>query len=549
MSTRSKQRRSAGRIYETEPNIKQAHFPATKRTFRDKHPTWSAPAKYQQTITQMNPFHAIFHPDIENEDLEYDEEQHKSYITSPVGRKRRKVTPEALPTRKIQTRSLARSPAKAEPVSKGKASQLKVLPRLDQSRPSKDDTPATVMPPPRTPRSFRKREIPSSQSPADSPLSTQSRASVRSYARSPLKERSANRMLSTTTPRKVPHWIRKLEVADSMENDENESPITTPVDKTKYFEPTSPLSEDLASPGATQVPPALAVKSSILKQIPDSRSEGSRGSTDTSQSKADLILDSDAECDNEDDESKANTSWGMYSRYYRDQACSNLPDQRRPLSPTTTQATGIKAGYAATHDPDKWSSSSNLGDKSATIPVSHPDSDEASAQLANDLHRVSAPGGLQTESQYENAWVPYQPTNASNSDSDFMSSPANEAQDSTLMPAPMTVPTQILPPSTTPFRRAIPPSQATTIDITQPSPRKMPSSSSMALPSSPPPVPPPPSSSSPNAGGGAVDPWVGFEWNGARLTDSQLLPESLMNDSITGPPEISDLSQEDLRSE
>lgn len=56
----------------------------------------------------------------------------------------------------------------------------------------------------------------------------------------------------------------------------------------------------------------------------------------------------------------------------------------------------------------------------------------------------------------------------------------------------------------------------------------------------------PPSRSSPLESGKVADMWVGFEWNRVRLTDSQLLPESLMNDSYFGPPgglEL-DLSQE-----
>ena len=56
----------------------------------------------------------------------------------------------------------------------------------------------------------------------------------------------------------------------------------------------------------------------------------------------------------------------------------------------------------------------------------------------------------------------------------------------------------------------------------------------------------PPSRSSPLESGKVADMWVGFEWNRVRLTDSQLLPESLMNDSYFGPPGVLelDLSQE-----
>lgn len=43
-------------------------------------------------------------------------------------------------------------------------------------------------------------------------------------------------------------------------------------------------------------------------------------------------------------------------------------------------------------------------------------------------------------------------------------------------------------------------------------------------------MPPPPSSSL----GWGESMVRGFQWNGVRLTDSQLLPESLLNDSLIG---------------
>ena len=49
----------------------------------------------------------------------------------------------------------------------------------------------------------------------------------------------------------------------------------------------------------------------------------------------------------------------------------------------------------------------------------------------------------------------------------------------------------------------------------------------------------PPSSSSPLLVNRKVDPWAGYEWNGVRLTESQLLPDSLMDDSQVGPPGLS----------
>ena len=77
---------------------------------------------------------------------------------------------------------------------------------------------------PKTPQpSSRRKEIPCSQSSADTNLSTQSRRSVRKGSKSPLKERSTNIGGFSTglSGLNGDYWVSKLEIADSMEDNLN----------------------------------------------------------------------------------------------------------------------------------------------------------------------------------------------------------------------------------------------------------------------------------------------------------------------------------------
>lgn len=78
------------------------------------------------------------------------------------------------------------------------------------------------VPLPKTPQpSSRRKEIPCSQSSADTTLSTQSRRSVRELSRSPLKERSKNIgvfSIGALSGLKSNYRMPKLEIADSMED-------------------------------------------------------------------------------------------------------------------------------------------------------------------------------------------------------------------------------------------------------------------------------------------------------------------------------------------
>lgn len=547
----SRKRRSTGKIYETVPNFNQAYLPAPRQKIGKNPPTWSAPRKYQQTITQMNPFYTIYHPESEDEALQTDEEEEPSYVASPVGRKRRRITPEAEEpeepfNQKMKTRSSARKAVKTEPQLQAKAEEVELPSNMEGDKTSKPHPAATLMPPPVTPRTWRKREIPSSQSPADSPLSTQSRRSARGYSRSPLKERSTNYTLPAPSTRKGVLWKRKLKVEDSLENEEEDSPICTRLRPSTETMLPKTAPESLVENDGTHLPANEIVtgwrSSGEVAESSQRRDLEANLSSPVEDATKDICdSDFDYDCDCED---PGNESIELVQGHVPSPVQPNMSaNMSKHDTPNTTGST--PEGRSCSDNPAALDESTE--DDIHTLHKQRSESEEASAQLFNDLQRATQPGGLQTESQYENAWSPYHPADAALDTPDNTNTPSSpliEAEEPYSMPAPMTVPTQILPPPTPPVQHPVPPSQATTTDVTQPSPRKVPSLSSLAFPSSTPPMPP--TLSSPSESRKAPDPWKEFKWNGVRLTDSQLLPESLMHDSYLGPPSGLDLSQDDL---
>ena len=573
-----------GRSYETVPNLKQRRIgPSPHRTIRDRQPTWSAPNMRQQSITQMDALRGYYHPELENEDLKTDDEEADSYIASPTRNKRRKVASEKPYARRIQTRSTKRRATKEEP-SVNAALDQDVLPpvRGEAKEPISKATIPTAMPPPTTPISLRRKEIPSSQSPADTPLSTQSHQSLQDFARSPLKERSTNIDLSIKSPVKGTRWSKQLEVADSMETEDEDSPVavrTEPVAQTAEGEcnfeegPQSPLYASAIH--VYDFNQRLKAAQKPVQEI--------HGSSQA-RSKHEVVDSTDEEDEEEPEAFNAGleTQAALASTDVSQIGSDRPPESTPPTSRSAEHEPGpVPVQSLALESPDPLdvlsppTRESNIEDQ---LPIQRPetvefldlassdppgpnttshtserlsDSGEVSAQLFAELRRDTQSGGLQTESQYEKGWVTYTPADDVSSDLDPPPSSKRIEQPSSGL---MTVPTQLIrPPISSPpkfYKAPVPPSQATTVDVTQPSPRKTTSSSqtvtqrslrklassSEAYPSSPPPMPPP--SSSPLASRNP-DPWAGYQWNGVRLTDSQLLPDSLLNDSGDGPPGLS----------
>ncbi|KAL6714346.1 hypothetical protein ACLMJK_007769 [Lecanora helva] len=565
MATGPRKRRSRNRVYETEDNINQIYFPAPRRTIREKHPIWSAPSKYQQTITQMNPFHAIFHPELEDDSLELDVEEPQEYVASPKGRKRRKTTLdspslESPSVRKIATRSSARTSIKTE---QNEENIKREFPIYVEENILQTEKPAQYMPPPKTPQIVRKREIPSSQSPADSPLSTQSRTPLKDSRRSPLKDRSTNQIISTATPSRVPRWAKKLEVADSFENAENESISTNPPSTVKKGKAPGMSPQTSTYRGfdeSVRSEPAAVAKSTV-QEILDSDQGPQMGANIGDVGRPNFIEDSEAEDDEESDKAQPNaTAIITYNHKHRQNPLVPA-NQHEKSPPTAIESINANPTNPSTH-PTAFPNSSISRIKSTPTPdphSPHPETNNPSAQLHNDLHlATNNPGMLQTESQFENGWSSYHRPRLPTSTSPLSDPPLSASIEEVPSSAPHersqqqqamlhnTIPTQIISSSspTAPIqfqqkqKSLVPPSQATTTDGTQSSPttqRKITSSSSIQMPSSPPPMPPPLASPTERRGKGE-DFWKGFEWDGVRLTDSQLLPESLLNDSVGGLP-------------
>ena len=583
-----KERKSTDRTHETVSNLKR-NKPSYHRTIRDRHPTWSAPNLRQQSITQMDALRSYYHPELENEDLKTDNDEADSYVPSPTRNKRRKISPQKQPACRIETRSAKLQATRDEP-SIQEQQYRDALPspgEKEKAHALKIKIPIAMLPP-KTPMSLRRKEIPSSQSPADTPFSSQSRQSLQDYTRSPLKEKSTNIDMSMNSPSKVTRWSRRLEVADSMETGDEYSPVSVRLGLT-----TGPVSQSADPEEATEEEPqlpfhAFAIHVDDFNQRLRAAQRPVREIQNSSQSRPGhkAIDSTDKEDDNQEAEAfnvgletQAALASTDVSQKNSDQLPESTPPTSKPaeddpeldpkqrvasespdpLDPLNPPSPPVRKSDVEDQFPiqrpkrvefvDLANSTPPLPTTSSQLSERPSDSEEVSAQLFAELRRDAQPGGLQTESQFETGWTLYTPADDLHSGLDPLPSPPDHPS------GLMTVPTQLIrPPISSPpkfYKAPVPPSQATTVDLTQPSPRNMPSSpqpvttrppqreppsSSQRYPSSPPPVPPP---SSPPSAGRKPDPWAGYVWDGVRLTESQLLPDSLWNDSEVGPPGLS----------
>ena len=545
----------------------------------------------QQTITQMDALRDYYHPELESENLQTDDEEADSYVASPTRNKRRRITPEKPQARRIETRSVKRKASKeGSSIQKhGGIYSLSSAGREADARKLRPKNP-TAMPPPKTPTSLRRKEIPSSQSPPDTPLSTQSRQSLQRYTRSPLKERSTNVDLPIISPVKRARWSERLKVADSMETGDEESPVSVRIDTTTEPVDSITNTEDLVAEGPRLQSHASSIHVADFNQRLEAAQRPVKEIQNSSQTRPryevidstdDEDDDEEAEAFNAGPETQAALANNDVAQKESDRPPESTPPTSKPLEdgidlapiqrnvsespdPLDTPPPPVSESSAEIQLPmprpkrvefvDLASSDHPAPTTPSDFSERHSDSKEVSAQLFADLHRETQPGGLQIESQFEKGWSIYTPVDEIHSDLEPLpsASPKPVEQPSSDL---MTVPTQFIrPPISSPprfYKAPVPPSQATTVDLTQPSPRHMPSPSpailtrrsprkslspAQAYPSSPPPIPPP--SSSPLESRKS-DLCAGYVWNGIRLTDSQLLPDSLLNDSEIGPPGMS----------
>lgn len=228
-------------VREPTPESQRPYVPASTRGVQSKRPpaaksrsklktySKSKSRKPQQTITQMPLLHQLYHPELYHTGLEYEEPQQEVNVENePLALrspKRRKIS---------ETQSSNGDSKKDTPVNASTASYPIMINhgRSGGSSPLKD---IQAMPPPTTtPQRPIRREIPSSQSPFDTPLSALSRrSSQRDTSRSPLTERSINLQMPIAVTPKVPAHLNRREVADSMDTededqDEDENPLLEP---------------------------------------------------------------------------------------------------------------------------------------------------------------------------------------------------------------------------------------------------------------------------------------------------------------------------------
>ncbi|KAL8947693.1 MAG: hypothetical protein Q9183_007760, partial [Haloplaca sp. 2 TL-2023] len=178
----------------------------------------------QTTITQMDPFRRQLY---RQEDIADLEEEPMSGSKSPRRRRKRKTSSIAQSVTSVQTRSAKKRAAATkvenEPKNNTETHQADAENDGHAVHTSlQHNERSAAMPPPKTPKSIRRKEVPSSQSPADTPWSIRSNKAKSQTATSPLKERPINTPSRNplSSRRKKAHVRPKLEIGDSMAADE-----------------------------------------------------------------------------------------------------------------------------------------------------------------------------------------------------------------------------------------------------------------------------------------------------------------------------------------
>lgn len=599
MSTRSKKRRSTLRSHETETPKPKPRGRALQRVLKTPAPA-STSKKRQETLTQIG---FVVYQNSEDMDLNFDEDANEDREETPRARKRRKIGKEpAIPVTR-QTRSSARRAAERTLKDEEDEENLKL--ELDENRIPLEQASRALMPPPKTPQSTRQKEVPSSQSPADTPLSTQSQKSQRDLARSPLKNRSTNVRrvnIADSSARTSIRRAQMLEVADSTEFDEEERQPSIPAPE---MTSSIPIKYELRDDSTRTSGTSSTLPSSGIEVVACPQQESLNGDVeDASAPRTQNIKSevSDSEADEEDDEDfragidtqaalgitdtqpnnintnndlipitntwtsgrTLNTSRPATISKQRDRQSEHSSinlDQEPNVSATSLASITQSSFPQLCNDPTTPKCSMRaMAPSSSTRSAPRSESEEVSIQLADDLHSHTQNYMMpETESQLENAWHEYKPTqppsdedrDPSQPDGSHLSSLAPRALDSEAIernppfdeaqvpiPQPCTALPSSNPPQHPSSTAANQPSQTTTDDTTPSSSAHR--SSPNPYSSSPPQPPFSTFSSSPvqsRAAAAAASAYAG-EWDGVPLTESQLLPDSLMNETLVGPPSL-----------
>ncbi|KAL8705321.1 MAG: hypothetical protein Q9201_001567 [Fulgogasparrea decipioides] len=523
----------------------------------------------QQTITQMDPFKAQLHPE---EDLADPSGEHSPHVDNPPARENRRATSSTPFTSTVRTRSAKKQAAKYEIKEEVKSTRGTSEPSRDTcsqatTAPPLPESGVLQMPPPKTPKTIRRKEIPSSQSPEETPWVVRTQKKKDDMVVTPLKERSVN------TPsrgrfslrRRNAHAAPKLMVADSTDIGNEDSEVLFPLiaqSKKSQADMEEPSSPRFRSPKPST--PNAHSREILSGKLTTHSSSSLQGEMPPSLKRKEMVAGSD-----EEEISPIHQSFVQTSA---------KPRQTLPLtSSSVTEAHNVNQTQLLEDDITNLKKTASLPEKEddqndksfETIPtqlILHQSkntnllrtpsatrqrksqtpmsaSNEGSARsTAKSLHSSSptpirqAPA-LETESQFENAWREYTPPPPD------LEIPQSDEQsikaiDRLTQPTSLPTPKRVDPANPSP---PIPISQATTTDITQTSPQHFPhlnQSSTISLhtehlPSSPPPQEFQSSSPFQTRKEAAADTYMGYQgWNGVQMTDSQLLPASLLNDGL-----------------
>lgn len=519
-----------------------------------------------QTITQMDPFKQQLYP---SEGLEALTDEN-ILVQATVPRRKKTRTASNTPTAStVQTRASKRKSAgscvKKEAILPS-GPPKPVVSEADPEPPTTLlDSQDLQMPPPETPKRPRRKIVPSSQSPAETPISTHGRGNRENQNVTPLGERSLNTPSKSRlfSRRKSVQWAPKLVVADSTNGEsENGEALFPPIYRNHPSEK-KPLWNTSPEPQSSrnQPPPRTpsSVESFVNKAVRLPNTYLRQSSQRALKRKA-TVADSEDDDNNSPtaspekanynpppsskDETDKSSPCAIINRHVEDSQSSAPPSQsiQQEIVHETVPTQLIHPRFETAHSPVTHSSTQDR----KTLHKQSFDSEKASAQLESELLQSSSPASvpqppaLETESQFENAWRELTPPpldleyeqNTNEQDLDFALptipplSPKNS----------ITKPTSLPP---------IPSSQATTTDITQATPHHSRlNDESQILGSSPTQHPEHflPSSSSPFRARKEQDArttFMGYEgWNGVPMRESQLMPRSWMDDSLELPPTL-----------
>ncbi|KAI9702825.1 MAG: hypothetical protein M1836_008039 [Candelina mexicana] len=561
MPTRHKRRSTNNLIYTSTINPEQIHFKPRSRTVSTLKGSRPSKSTRQQTLTQID---FVSRGIAMEQDITMDYEE----LDEVPQRKRRKVHHAVPPTKRV-TRASAGSPGLRD-------SQREQSPERGLVK-SAVKTEALE-----TPRKTRVLEIPSSQSPPDTPFSARSIKSHRSPTRSPLKAKSTNQRLVSRRPLRSSlgnDWHPKLEVKSTFpwdrDDSENSSLPTISEGEDRFGKVPSPLQLDLSTSNETckdnkSLPTQATTKMVLPKKVITNQNTASSGQFKSQ------IKDSDDEGDEEDEgdeDCKDGSREGQEGLRHRagslDLGHETESSKGKPKLPSSSVHTvaslllGDDQGKSQTteFDPgqdtqgllesvnlmpdtfaqDEYLSVCPLDTNPATkngsikgqhdtqrnphLPSSHPqspspqkpssESEELSAQISNDIFQST-----QLQPWQGSPGSPIDIASSQHPNAERESFPSEPSQESYKSAS-----SHIL--------HNIHPSQATTVDLTQPS-RQVFQRTHSSSPHSSSPLQTP-TQMTPRRGNEKDEGEKGGSEHG-MLTMSQLLPDSLMQDSLPLPP-------------